>query len=40
MGFVEHVELKSMGFMKKVLPVGDFVFHPDGTLALKAPAPR
>ena len=38
LGFVEHVELKSMGFMKKSLPVGQFVFHPDGTLALKPPA--
>jgi hypothetical protein len=35
LGFVEHVELKSMGFMKKLLPAGSFVFHPDGTLALK-----
>lgn len=38
LGFVEHVELKSMGFMKKLLPAGGFVFHPDGTLALKAAA--
>ncbi len=38
LGFVEHVELKSMGFAKRLHPVGDFVFHPDGTLAMRAPA--
>jgi len=40
LGFVEHIELKTMGFMKKVLPVGEFMFHPDGTLALRALAPK
>jgi hypothetical protein len=37
LGFVEHIELKSMGFMKKILPTSEFVFHPDGSMALKAP---
>jgi hypothetical protein len=40
LGFVEHVEVKSMGFSRKLHPAGDFVFHPDGTLALKGPAPK
>jgi len=40
LGFVDHLELKSMGFVKKLHPVGDFVFQPDGTLALKASTPK
>ena len=40
LGFVEQVELKSMGFMKKTLAAGEFVFHPDGSLALKTPSSR
>ena len=39
LGFVEHIELKTMGFMKKVLPVSEFIFRSDGSIALKAAAP-
>jgi len=40
LGFVEHVELKTMGFMKKTLPASEFVFQPDGSIGLKAPQTR
>jgi hypothetical protein len=38
LGFVEHIELRSMGFMKRILPVGEFIFQSNGSIALKAPA--
>lgn len=36
LGFVEHIELKSMGLVKKIHPIGEFAFQPDGTLALRS----
>jgi len=33
---VEHVELKSMGIMKKTHPVSDLVFAQDGSMGLRA----
>ncbi|MBM4250097.1 MAG: hypothetical protein FJ149_11885 [Euryarchaeota archaeon] len=40
LGFVEMVEVKSMGFLKKLLPASGLAFQPDGTLAVKADAPK
>jgi hypothetical protein len=33
---VEHVELRSMGIMKKTHPVSDIVFAQDGSMGLRA----
>lgn len=37
LGFAEFAELRSMGFLKRTVPVSELVFAPDGTLGLKTP---
>lgn len=38
LGFVEYAELKSLGLLKKVVPISELFFAADGSLGLRVPA--